>query len=144
MRKKLLAAAAVSLASAPIGASAETAMAPGYYETVTRMAGSAARTTRDCVTMEEAKQMTVERRLAETQRGACTYSQRQIGGGKFVLAGTCVNDEARTTFKTWGGYSPTSLTLTLASKTALGGDVVEMDFSLSSRRIAAVCPAGQG
>jgi hypothetical protein len=142
MRMNLLAAAAATLA--PTWAAAETAMAPGYYETVTRVAGAAARTTRDCVTAEEARQMTIERRLAETQRGACTYNQRQIGGGKFILAGSCDNDEAKTTFKTWGAYSPTSFNLTLASKTMLGGAPVEMDLSLSSRRIAASCPADQG
>lgn len=132
--------AAAAAIAAP--AHAEAPMLAGYYETTLQADGGKPRVTRDCLTAQEARTMTIERRLAESTRGACVYTQRQIGGGKFAMAGTCTEAGSKTSFKSSGAYSPTGFSLVLASKVSMGGTPVEVNLKIASRRIAANCPAG--
>lgn len=58
-------------------AAGETTFLPGYYETVTRIAGDPEpEIQRDCVTAAEARTRTLERALAEMTEGRCTYGKR--------------------------------------------------------------------
>lgn len=137
--------ALTTLFGAPLAANAagETMMAPGYYETVTRIAGDPeAETKRECVTAAETKTRTLERILSDLTEGRCTYTQRQVGSGRFAIAGACVNEGVRSTFRNTGSYSPTSFSLNLSSRTMVGGAPIDVVLSSSSRRIAAACPAG--
>lgn len=144
--KTLQTAASAGLAVALIGtaAIAETTLSPGYYEAATRLPGETkARITHDCLTPEEARESTVERRIGQAAVGQCAYGPRKISGGKFAVAGTCTNDDgSKTSFKVTGGYSATSMTMNLASSTNLNGRLVPMNLAVSLRRIAAACPAG--
>lgn len=143
--KTLAAGAALLAACAPTaGAQAQTTFAPGYYETTLRVAGDPEpEVQRECVTPAEAKTRTVEVMLSEWTEGKCAYSQRQVGGGKFALAGSCVLDGARSTFRYAGAYTPTSLSATLSSRTVVSGQPLDMNTKISSRRIAPTCPAGR-
>lgn len=141
--RTLLTAIAALLAAAPAaGALAATSFAPGYYETVTRIAGEAeAEVQRDCVTPAEAKARTLEAILAEWTEGQCTYSQRQVGGGRFALAGACVVDGARSSFRHSGAYTPTSFSADLSARTVVSGQPIDLNLTVSSRRLAPTCPA---
>jgi hypothetical protein len=144
MRKLTLIAGAAALgALLPAGvALAETAFAPGYYETTTRFAGDPEpEIKRECVTAAEARTRTLERFLAETTEGKCTYTQRQIGGGRFAIAGACTYEGVKSTFRNTGAYSPTAFSLNLVSRTMVAGQPIDINLSTSSRRIAAACPA---
>lgn len=130
---------------APLTASAagETLMAPGYYETTTRIAGDPeVERKRECLTPAEVRARPLERVLTELTEGRCTYTQRQIGGGRFAFAGACVNEGVRTTFRNTGTYTPTSYSVNLNSRTMVGGTPIDIVVTTASRRIAAVCPAG--
>lgn len=134
-----------TLFGAPLAANAagETMMAPGYYETVTKIAGDPeADIKRECWTPAETRTRTVELILAELTEGRCTYTQRQLGSGRFTIAGACVNEGVRSTFRNTGSYSPTSLSVNLSSRTVVGGAPIDIVLSTTSRRIAAACPAG--
>lgn len=136
-------AAGVAVALYAGAALAETVMAPGYYETVTRFAGDPdPQVTRDCVTAEEARARTVERELAKAMQGQCAYSQRQIGAGRFAIAASCNDDGVKSTFKNTGVYSSTGFTMNLTSTTVVGGQSASLNLTSTSRRLAAACPAG--
>ena len=133
------------LLGAPLAASAAggTVMAPGYYETTTRFAGDPeVERKRECLSPAEVRARPLERVLAEMTEGRCTYTQRQIGGGRFTFVGACVNDGVRTTFRNTGTYTPTSYSVSLNSRTMVGGAPIDIVLTTSSRRIAAVCPSG--
>jgi hypothetical protein len=126
---------------------AEVTFQPGLYETRVSYPddGQGVETTRECLTAAEAKQESLERRLAETvQDSNCRFTQRSIGGGRFNIAGTCNNDGMRSTLKQTGTYSTTAMAMnmdmTLAA--AAGAPPVSMRMVMSSRRVAATCPAG--
>lgn len=143
--KTLMAGAALLAAGAPAAPTlAQTTFAPGYYETVTRIAGDPdPEIQRDCVTPAEVKSRTLEAILAEWTEGQCVYTQRQVGGGKFALAGSCVVDGSRSTFRYAGAYTPTSFSATLSSRAVVSGQPLDMNLAVSSRRLAPVCPAGR-
>lgn len=128
-------------------AAAEVTFLPGLYETQVRYPedGPGTETSRECLTPAEAKQESLERRLAETVRdSSCRFTQRSIGGGKFAIAGTCNNDGMRSSLKQSGTYSPTSMTMDMRMSVVVapGAEPVATRMLLSSRRIAAACPAG--
>jgi hypothetical protein len=143
-RTLLIAALTLGTASAA-AAMADTTMLPGYYETVTRIAGKpGGTTTRDCLSAAEARTETVERKLAEAlQAPGCTYSQRSLAGGRFALAGSCNQDGIKSTFRQTGTYSPTAMTMTNVMTMSTGGKPINLSLLINSRRIAAACPAGQ-
>lgn len=149
MMNKLLS-TSLALSAATLAAGAATAaasgltMLPGYYETRTNSPGDpAGKPVRDCVTIAEAKERTVERWLSETSKiPNCTFSRRAIGGGKFAIAGTCNNAGMKSTFTQTGTYSPTAMSMNMKMTLNAGGKPVSMDLVTTSRRIAASCPAG--
>ena len=79
--------------------------------------------------------------LAEWTEGRCDYAQRQISGGRFVLAGACTLDGSKTTFHHTGTYTPTSFSANLSSRTIVSGKPMDVKIATTSRRIAAACPA---
>lgn len=128
-------------------AAAEVTFLPGLYETQVRYPedGPGTETSRECVTPAEAKQESLERRLAEIMDDAnCRFTQRSIGGGRFAIAGTCNNYGIRSSLKQSGSYSPTAMTMDMRMSmvVAPGAGPVGTHMVLSSRRIAAACPAG--
>jgi hypothetical protein len=149
MMNKLLA-TSLAFSAATLAAGAATAaasgltMLPGYYETRTSSPGDpAGKPVRDCVTVAEAKERTVERWLSETSKiPNCTFSRRAIGGGKFAIAGTCNNAGMKSTFTQTGTYSPTAMSMNMKMTLNAGGKPVSMDLVTTSRRIAGSCPAG--
>ena len=144
MNLKTLIAAAFVAAAVPAATLAQTTFAPGYYETATRIAGDPEpEIQRDCVTPAEAKGRTLEAILAEWTEGQCAYTQRQVGGGKFALAGSCVVDGSRSTFRYAGSYNPTSFSAKLSSRTVVSGQPLDVNLTVSSRRLAPACPAGR-
>jgi len=145
--KAILASAGALVALFTAGAAfADTAMLPGLYENKVRMPqyDNETETTRDCLTPAEAKNATIERHLAETLKDkSCKYSSRSISGGKFTLAGTCVAEGgAKSSFKQTGTFTPTSLNMTMTGFVTIGGQKMDIGMIMSSRRIAASCPAG--
>lgn len=143
MTKILIAFAALASSAAPAIALGQTMMSPGYYETISRVAGDPQpEIKRDCVSAAEAKARPLETILGELTEGRCAYTQRQVGGGKFALAGSCVYEGVKSTFRNTGSYSPTSFSLNLNSRTLVAGAPIDVVLSVTSRRIAAICPAG--
>lgn len=142
---KLALIALATMIGAPLAASAagEAFFTPGYYETTTRYAGDPeVERKRECVTPAEARARPLERFLVEMTEGQCTYTQRQIGGGRFAFVGACVSDGVRSTFRNTGTYTPTSFSLSLNSRTMVSGTPIDVAVTTSSRRIAPTCPAG--
>lgn len=137
-------AGSIFLASA--AASADALFQPGLYETRVSYPGegTAVEVTRDCLTPAEARRESVSARLAEATRDpACRYTQRSISGGRFAIAGTCDNEGIRTAVRQTGTYTPTSMSLDMrTTMSAPGMAPVHVDMRMSSRRIAAACPAG--
>lgn len=128
-------------------ACADAVFLPGLYEVRVSYPseGSGVETTRECVTAAEAKRESLEWRLAEVLADTrCTFAQRSIAGGRFAIAGTCDNEGFRSTFKQDGTYSPTTMTMqmSMTMQPMPGAEPVAMKMVLSSRRIAATCPAG--
>lgn len=126
---------------------AEVTFQPGLYETRVSYPddGPGVETTRECLTAAEAKQESLERRLAETVQDAnCKFTQRSIGGGRFNIAGTCNNEGMRSTLKQTGTYSATGMAMNMhmTMAPAAGTAPVSMRMVLISRRVAATCPAG--
>ena len=128
-------------------ACADAVFLPGLYEVRVSYPseGSGVETTRECLTAAEAKQESLEWRLAEVVEDAsCRFTQRSIAGGRFAIAGTCNNEGFRSTLKQSGTYSPTTMTMemSMTMQAMPGAEPVGMKMVLSSRRIAANCPAG--
>jgi hypothetical protein len=146
MTTRTLLTAAIALGTASAAAAmADTAMLPGYYETVTRTVGKAGgTTTRDCLSPAEARTETVERKLQEALRApGCKYTQRSLASGKFALAGSCNQAGMKSSFKQTGTYSPTGMTMNNVMTMSLGGKPINLSLVINSRRIAATCPAGE-
>ena len=140
--KTLIAAAALALGLPAAAAIAQTSLLPGYYEIVTRIAGDPEPDVQhECLTAAEAKTQTLEQVLAEWTEGRCDYAQRQISGGRFVLAGACTLDGSKTTFHHTGTYTPTSFSANLSSRTMVAGKPMDVKIATTSRRVAAACPA---
>ena len=142
----LILTAAVAGLSSAAPTLADTLFLPGLWETRTRSVGdNDVETNRDCVTPEETRRETLERRLAEMVKDpSCKYTQRSIGGGKFAIAGTCNNGGMKSTVRQTGTFSPTTLNMTMAMTlvAAPGAKPVTMNIVSSSRRLAPTCPAG--
>lgn len=126
-------------------ASADALFQPGLYETRVSYPGegTAVEVSRDCLTPAEARSESLSVRLAEATRDpACRYTQRSIAGGRFAIAGTCTNDGIRTVVRQTGTYTATSMSLdTRTTLSAPGMAPVTVDMRMSSRRLAATCPA---
>jgi len=128
-------------------ACADAVFLPGLYEVRVSYPseGSGVETTRECLTAAEAGQQSLEWRLAEVlEDTSCRFAQRSIAGGRFAIAGTCNNDGFRSTLKQDGTYSPTTMTMemSMTMQPMHGAEPVAMKMVLSSRRVAASCPAG--
>lgn len=128
-------------------ACADAAFLPGLYEVRVSYPseGSGVETTRECLTAAEARQQSLEWRLAEVlEDSSCRFTQRNIAGGRFAIAGSCDNDGFRSTLKQSGTYSPTTMTMemSMTMQPMPGAEAVGMRMVLSSRRVAANCPAG--
>lgn len=126
---------------------AEVTFLPGLYETRVQYPddGTGTETSRECLTSAEAKQESLERRLAETVRdSSCRFSHRTIVGGKFAIAGTCNNDGMRSSLKQSGTYTATSMTMDMRMSVVVapGAEPVQTRMLMSARRIAATCPPG--
>ncbi|KGM53653.1 hypothetical protein N800_07030 [Lysobacter daejeonensis GH1-9] len=144
MITSILGAAALCVAH---NAFAEVTFQPGLYETKVSYPddGPGVETTRECLTAAEAKQESLERRLAETvQDASCKFTQRSIGGGRFSIAGTCNNDGVRSTLKQTGTYSATAMAMNMHMTlvASAGTAPISVRMVMSSRRVAATCPAG--
>lgn len=138
--------AGLVILSAAGTACADTAFLPGLYETRVRYPneGPDVETTRECLTAAEAKQESLERRLAEAvQDGNCRFAQRSVAGGKFTIAGTCVSEGVRSSVRQTGTYTPTSMAMNMRMTMvpAPGAEPVSVDMVMTSRRLAALCPA---
>ncbi|TWI14361.1 DUF3617 domain-containing protein [Aerolutibacter ruishenii] len=128
-------------------AAAEATFLPGLYEFKVSYPdeGPEVETSRECLTAAEAKQESLEQQLAETVSDSnCRFTQRTIGGGRFAIAGTCNNGGVRSTLKQSGTYSPTAMAMnmTMSMVPAPGTKPVDVRMVMSSKRIAAACPAG--
>lgn len=128
-------------------ACADTAFLPGLYETRVSYPddGAGVETTRECLTPAEAKQESLERRLAEAvQDGNCRFAQRSIAGGKFTLVGTCVSEGAKSSVRQTGTYTPTTMAMNMRMTVVAGPGAppVSVDMVMTSRRLATICPAG--
>ena len=149
MNAKTLAAGlvgAITLGAAG-AAFADAMFLPGLYEVRVSYPGdgSGVETTRECLTSAEAKEESLERQLGEVLNDAsCQFTQRNIGGGRFAISGTCNNEGFRSNLKQSGTYSPTTMTMDMSMTLAPvpGAEPVSMQMTMSSRRIAANCPAG--
>ena len=128
-------------------ACADVVFQPGLYEVRVSYPseGAGVETTRECLTAAEARQESLEWRLAEVlEDTSCKFTQRSIAGGRFAIAGSCNNEGFRSTLKQSGTYSPTAMTMemSMTMQPMPGAEPVGMKMVLSSRRIAANCPAG--
>ncbi|QSX78696.1 DUF3617 domain-containing protein [Agrilutibacter solisilvae] len=128
-------------------ACADAAFLPGLYEVRVSYPseGAGVETTRECLTAAEARQESLEWRLAEVvEDTSCKFTQRSIAGGRFAIAGTCNNQGFRSTLKQSGTYSPTTMTMdmSMTMQPMPGAEPVAMRMVMSSRRVAANCPAG--
>lgn len=149
MNAKTLAAGLVgAIALCAAGAAfADALFLPGLYEVRVSYPGdgSGVETTRECLTSAEAKEESLERYLAEVvEDSSCRFTQRSIGGGRFAIAGTCNNEGFRSKLRQTGTYSPTAMTMDMRMTMAhaSGAEPVSVQMVMSSRRVAANCPAG--
>ena len=123
-------------------ACADAVFLPGLYEVRVSYPdeGSGVETTRECLTTAEVQAESLERRLGDFVKDAsCRFTRKTIGGGRFAIAGTCNNEGFRSTLKQSGTYAPTAMTMEMTMTMPAAG--ASMKMVMSSRRVAASCPA---
>lgn len=128
-------------------ACAETAFLPGLYETRVSYPndGPDVEITRECLTPAEARQESLERRLVEAlQDGNCKFAQRSIAAGRFTVVAACVSEGVKSSVRQAGTYTPTSfaMNMRMTMAPAPGVPPVGVEMVMTSRRLAALCPAG--
>ena len=134
------AAAPASIQAAALG----SAVQAGLWETTTTSAGAEPEVTRSCLTEED---VGIDNMLAEMARAEdenCTFTKRQIGGGRFELQSQCrMPDGSSMQSHMKGAYSPTTVQYALTMKGAMNGAPMDVSWAVKGRRIAAVCPADE-
>ena len=134
-------------ADAPAGiqpAAAGAAVQAGFWETTMTSPGAEPEVTRSCLTQEEVGIDNMLAEMAKAEDENCTFSKRQIGGGRFELQSQCrMPDGSSMQSHMKGAYSPTTVQYSMSMTGAMNGAPMDASWTVKGRRIAAVCPADE-
>jgi hypothetical protein len=112
---------------------------------VAQMKQQVARTTRDCMTPEEAKgprsDMFTKGQAANCKQDDFTWSGGKIHG-VLTCGGSGPGGEGKVTMTMDGQYGGQSIDMTMKTKTEAQGASMDMDMRITGRRVGE-CPAGK-
>ena len=138
---KLLIPVIFAAAAAVAGpAAAQTTIAPGYWETTSRVISPipTSKTERKCIKPEDIDKFIGG---APNRHYACTYPTREVANGKIRLAGSCkTKNSAPVPISGEGTYTRDTLRLEARVEAKLGGLTVPVRARTEGRRIADTCP----
>ncbi|MFI4966531.1 MAG: DUF3617 domain-containing protein [Caulobacterales bacterium] len=142
MNRLLLLLAAPLLALAVAGAaSAQKAISPGYWETVSKSSSPipTSKTERLCIKPHDVTKF-MEGKINHIY--TCTYPTKEVGGGKIRLEGTCATrDGPPIPISGQGTYTSDSLHIEARASLSFGGLTIPVKASTDARRLGDACPA---
>jgi hypothetical protein len=142
MNRLLLTLAAPLLALAAAGpASAQSAISPGYWETVSKSSSPlpASKTERRCIKPQDVAKF-MEGKINHIY--TCTYPKKEVGGGKIHLEGTCsTRDGPAIPISGQGTFTSETLHIDARASIQFGGLSVPVKASTDAKRLGDTCPA---
>ena len=140
--KRAISLCALLAATATAGAAAaQTAISPGYWETVSKVSSPfpASKTEKRCIKAADVAKF-MEGKINHIY--TCTYPTKEVGGGKIRLQGTCSTRDGPAIPISGEGVF-TSDTMHLDAKTSIpfGGLTVPVRASTDAKRLGDTCPA---
>ena len=133
----LLAAAAAALAGP---AAAQSTIAPGYWETTSRIISPipTSKTERKCIRAEDIDKFIGG---SPNRHYTCTYPTREVANGKIRLAGSCkTKNSAPVPITGEGVFTRDTLKLDARVRAKLGGLSVPIHARTEGKRIGDTCP----
>ena len=132
--------AAVAALAGP--AAAQTSIAPGYWETTSRIISPipTTKTEKKCIRPEDIDKFIGG---APNRHYTCTYPTREVANGRIRLAGSCkTKNSAPVPITGEGVFTRDTLRLDARVKAKLGGLNVPVHARTEARRIGDTCPTG--
>lgn len=134
-------AAPLSLAAMAGPALAQSAISPGYWETISKVTSPfpANKTERRCIKPADVAKF-MEGKINHIY--TCTYPTKEIAAGKIRLAGSCATkDGPPVPISGQGTFSAETMHIDAKVSVALGGLTVPVRASTDAKRLADTCPA---
>lgn len=122
-------------------ASAQKAINPGYWETISKVTSPfpTQKTEKRCIKPADVAKF-MEGKINHIY--TCTYPTKEIGGGKIRLEGTCATkDGPSVPISSQGTFTSDALHLEAKIAPQLGGLTVNVRASTDATRLADACPA---
>ena len=136
----LLAAPLIAVATAG-PAAAQSAISPGYWETVSKSTSPlpTSKTERRCIKPQDVAKF-MEGKINHIY--TCTYPKKQVGGGRIVLEGTCATrDGPPVPISGQGTFTSDTLHIDARATIALGGLSLPVKATTDAKRLGDACPA---
>ena len=121
---------------------AQSAISPGYWETVSKVTSPfpANKTERRCIKPADVAKF-MEGKINHIY--TCTYPTKEVGGGKIHLQGTCATrDGPPVPISGDGTFTAETMHLEARVSVALGALKVPVRATTDAKRLAEACPAG--
>jgi len=137
----LAAAAALFAGAAAVAADAPPPIQPGYWETTSQVISPfpSKSTERKCIRAEDVDKFIGG---APNHNYTCTYSTRDIAGGKIRLVGSCKTKHSDPVPITGEGvYTRDSLRLDARVRAKVGGMTIPIHARTTAKRLGDTCPA---
>jgi hypothetical protein len=136
----LLAAPFIVLAGAG-AAAAQSAISPGYWETVSKSTSPlpTSKTERRCIKPQDVAKF-MEGKINHIY--TCTYPKKEVGGGKIHLEGTCATrDGPPVPIAGQGTFTSDTLHIDARATIPFGGLNIAVKASTDAKRLGDTCPA---
>lgn len=133
-------AATVAAAAAAAPAFAQSTILPGYWESRGSIFFVDQKPVRKCIT---ASQVDEYMSGPSNRHYTCTYTHKQISGGKADMVGSCVDHKGRRSeVAIHGAYSPTEFNVRWSFHPRVAGLSIPLSGTMQAHRLSATCPAG--
>jgi hypothetical protein len=145
MSNAIRAAAGLAVAAGALALTGATAQAsegrpqPGYWEVTNQASFGKTKVEHRCLVAAEIDKFLTN---PENSHYSCTYPQKQVGGGKIALKGSCVDKNGQTAKVAANGtYAPAAFHMDLDIQAQLVGLPISAGATTDAHRLGDSCPA---
>ena len=142
MMSRLLPLSALAALAFSGPALAQSAISPGYWETVSKVTSPfpANKTERRCIKPADVAKF-MEGKINHIY--TCTYPTKNVGGGKISLKGTCsTRDGPPVPISGEGTFTAETMHLEARVSVSFGGLNIPVHATTDAKRLAEACPTG--
>ena len=135
-----LIAAPLLVLTATGAAAAQSAISPGYWETISKVTSPfpTSKTEKRCIKPTDVAKF-MEGKINHIY--TCTYPTKEVGGGKIKLQGTCATrDGPPVPISGEGNFTSETMHIDARVSVSVGGLSVPVKASTDARRLGETCP----